>query len=236
MADYGAVVYNAAGTVQADSRWPNWVLRGKGSVAMTTDAGWTVGGILSATVTITADTPLLAFSCSANVCLLRATNSGTSYTYYFVNYGSPTGLTLYWWLFDKASSVPLTEDYGACFWDASGVMTWSSEQKPLRMVGVLTDLTSPGTYASERTYAVVQSNLFFHEQTKDEGLSYGPIAPGHKWATYRKVTGSARISSNVVTVEKQELESYGVDVLNSFVDVETTDGEVLYIAVDVTHY
>jgi hypothetical protein len=249
----GIEVKNNSGIVQITQDFYNFQLLATGSLTTAHDAAFSASSVESASVTVTGANPLCAFSCSALVTLGRVSNSGSSFTFYFLTPGS-THQTINYWIFDSANQVTVSDTFGLAIYRADASLAFHSSSKSMRVVDFYAlslpattssindqeDISSWGphtsTYTAGRTYAVVQSIMFRRTEKYNSIASYGPLAPGHKWMENSNMRGGASVSTNTVTFDINLLEQFHTDELNATAETYTQWGSLKWLVVDVTNY
>jgi hypothetical protein len=217
----GLQIFNANNVLQIDQDTLNFVLTNKGTATLTTDASWPVDPLQSATITITGTNPLFAFASPYDICVLRTTVSGSSFTYYITSVNCPNGGTVPYYVFDKANAAAISEHFGLEIFDASGNVVYHSGLKPLRIVGA-TSTYGINTLPSGPTYAVIQQNFEFRHTGIDTHISNT-----HVTSVSRAMTNANVISVGLTTYEN--FTNTSPIVLSDF-------GAGAWIFTDVTNY
>jgi hypothetical protein len=135
----------SGGGIQIDQTYKNLALRAKGSFDPGTSSNkgkWRIGSI-----TVTGNSPALAWRCAKPCAMVYATRSGTSITYTFMV--ADTSGTVEWWLFD-------TPDYGVANGPlglrvrnpATNAVVFDSRMKYMRVVGAVNGSIANGMPAN----------------------------------------------------------------------------------------
>ncbi len=137
-----------SGVVQLDQDTKCYQLVASGSGTFSSTVPMAGGGGYATVVVTNAVAPLVAIGLASGICahaVRKIHVSGTTWTYYF---SGGSGDSFDYYVFDH--SATLIENFGLAIYDGSGVLTYQSGGKPLRIVGM-----GPDTYTSGRTYAAV---------------------------------------------------------------------------------
>jgi len=124
---------NGGGGVQIDETYRNLSLRAKGSFNPGTvwNGTWRTG-----TITVTGNSPVLAWRASVPAAIVGASRSGNAITYTFMIAG--TAGTIDWWLFDETGFGSVTGNVGIRIRNPStGVVVFDSRMKYMRVVGFI---------------------------------------------------------------------------------------------------
>lgn len=222
---WGYRVRGAHGAAQIDNVRPNFALRDKGSVTLTTDAVWGVSPVVSAVITVTANNPVLAVKCADPVSVQYATNSGTTWTFYVTAHRS-SSVTVDWYLFDNAEHVSATVPTWGFRIRKQGDPTKTvlhSGQKVAKFVDVIT-ATGAYTYTSGRTYAVGMAKI------RNTFVS-NPFTPPGTYRNFHIIT-EAKVASNVVTVSAETYET----TITPFQEDSWGSSSLALLVFDVTGY
>ncbi len=136
--------FTDSGLVQLDQDTKNYQLVASGSGTFSSTVPMEGGGGYSTVVVTNAVAPLLAITASVHS-VRHIYISGSTWTFY-ISGGASESFDYY--VFDHSST--LIETFGLAIYDASGVLTFQSGGKPMRIVGV-----GAGTYTGGRDYAAV---------------------------------------------------------------------------------
>lgn len=221
---FGFRVTGDHGVTQIDSEYANFVMTQKGSVTLTSDALWGVSPVVSATIAVTAKSPMLALSCATPVTVQYATAIGSSWTFYVTAHTGTGGIGVNWWIFDDADEDAASPPaWGMRVRRSDGSVVWHSGQKVARIMPGLLGDSDAVTYTSGRTYAVCQVLKY--------NIFNSTFIGGTDWRN-QNIYGQAKVVSNVVTTSTEIYENY----------ITTTDQgsyagpSGIYLVVDVTGY
>ncbi|MGE7136229.1 hypothetical protein ACQKIE_01195 [Luteibacter sp. NPDC031894] len=173
---------NSGGAIQIDQTYRNLALRSKGAVAANTPwlTTWR-----TASITVAANSPVLAWRCNNPCAMVSAARSGSSITYTFMV--AATSGTIEWWLFDEPIYGGVTGSIGLRIRNpASGVVVFDSRQKYMRIVGSLNgslanDFPS-GAFQYPGSPAIVSGNSAYVYTSQVIGAPGGP--PPYPWLDF----------------------------------------------------
>lgn len=215
--------------------------------------------MVAGSVTITGVNPVLAFRGGNGkaINIRGITNSGSSWTFYFICQSS-TSVPLVYWVFDASgSALSMGGDVGLLLKDGTGVKTFDSRCWALNIVdevtsvgeGVATAVNAP----SGRTYAAIQSTPCWYSAMRDRGgysnaqnpptqagvgSPEDPRPSGTRWAymrsTYHHSTVQA-LANGGVTVGTTIFEDYSSWYsAPSTPQTSTANGTTRHCIIDVT--
>lgn len=149
---YGLQVYNDSGYLQIDGENPNIGLAAKGTITATVLEP--NGYIWSYNLTVSSLTfPMLALSGAAFI--NSVTNTGSTYTWTIYSYTA----TFQYFVFDTSVGIPVASGYGMNVYNAAGTRVYTTNVKPLRVLGRITATPTGFTsssYGSGKQLAVLQ--------------------------------------------------------------------------------
>lgn len=170
----------SGGGIQIDQTYKNLALRGKGSFNPGTS--WNYGKWRLGSITVTGNSPVLAWRCNAPCAMTYASRSGNSITYTFLI--AATSGTVEWWLFD-------TPDYGQANGDiglrvrnpATNAVVFDSRMKYMRVVGALNGTSGrPGDASYAGSPAIVTGNSVYSYVSQITGNIGSP--PPYPWIDF----------------------------------------------------
>lgn len=194
--------FNDSGSMQLSANLRNPVLRASGT--HTTVAGTQ---IISYTRAASGDSPLLAVAPASGSLRYMGTNfSGLTQNWHFEYFNGAVGDSIPYYVFDKPPAP--SGNFGIELYDAAGNLTYSIQNKPLRIVEAVSGAVPPGvaldkTYVAGRQYAAIVSrpsaNLIYRtlpNQTDFRGLTVQKITDGIRLhnEVYANATGDSHTS------------------------------------------
>jgi hypothetical protein len=180
------------GGIQIDQTYRNLAMRAKGSFSPGT--AWNNNKWRFGQITVTGNTPVLAWRCNSPCAMVYATRAGASITYTFI-VAATTG-TVEWWLFDDPAFGVATGPHGIRIRNPSnGVVVYDSRMKYMRVVGTLNGdfgaLVAPnnGSYAGGST-AVITGNAAYQYISNLVSQAGSPPFPWTDFVFYPMATVS----------------------------------------------
>lgn len=213
----GLEVYNDSGTILFNTMAKNACMFAKGTHLVTTGSSASPVGTRSILTVTSASFPMVAFrpQGTETMCIYQVTSSGTTHSFYIMCSGT-TSAAIDWWGFNF--TVQGSSGCGLEVYDSTGVLTYSTGTKPLRIVGAQT---------SGRSYAMIP----------------GGISGQAKWDPYPPV-GNYRRQSHFDGVNNAGTNQ--VRIINFIADQDSvsttvasptiTYGPQNFIIADVTNY
>jgi hypothetical protein len=230
--DIGYRTRNTGGGIQIDQTYRNLCLRAKGSFAPTTPwvTTWRMGSI-----TVTGNSPVLAWRCNSPCALVSSTRSGTSITYTFMM--AATSGTIEWWLFDDPAFGVVVGNIGLRIHNPSnGVVVFDSRQKYMRIVGGLSGTLANPFPTAAMNYpgspAVVSGNSAYIYTAQTIGAPGGP--PPYPWLDFVSYPMAA-VSGQQVTWSAQTSGAVNHPASQTFNSPSRQDA-YNYLVVDVSNY
>ncbi len=150
----GAFINNAVGGRLIDADAPNLMLKEKRSVTTVLHqiAGSSPYGSAAA-LTVEGEHPVVFWQADFPVCILRAYQSGRSWTY-GLWCDAPIGSVIQVLIFDDAHEVSVPGAYGIETYNASARRTWALRGKPLIVRGFGGNDELPANLPAGRSYAM----------------------------------------------------------------------------------
>jgi hypothetical protein len=229
----GVEIRNDSGYLQITEAYTNFVLVGKGSVALDGGAwshssvggAWTAGSHCQISVPNTSGfPPLMALRCSTEVILLAANLVSGNWVFDVTSvYGTAHTETVYWYAFNPCPNVA-PSNYGFEVFKADGTLAFHSGYPPLRVADVRTTAGTT-TLATGRVCALAVAQ---HTITVSSELPVGP-----NWS--RVWTGdNLKTSGNTGTVGSFQY-CFSTNSVH-FGTSGVTSGSTVVLVVDVTDY
>ena len=218
---FGFQLIGDSSNYQVDDTYANYVMTSKGTGTLTTDNMYPQA-IVSCSITVSGVAPMIAYSCSSRMVQLYVQNSGSTWTFFMTSKTATNGSTFNYYIFDKADQDSVSGGYGIEVFNSSGVRTFHSSNKVLRIAGI-----GGGTYTSGRTYAAIQFV---------QGMSYNETDISGVGSLYRinlSYTG-ASISSNVVSVAANIYVNYTTTTITG--NTYSNSSGSVFGVIDVTNY
>lgn len=223
----GFIIYGDSGTVQIDDTYPNLALLKKGTATLT-DTGNEFTQSRSALITVTGETPMIAWTSNFPVFLAMVSKSGSTYTFRLMSTNAYDGYSFTYYVFDRPVDSGSTS--GVQVFDSAGRLTFDSGRKYLRVMGVGNhDINTSGTvssYPGTRTYAV----------TTMQATLYAPVtwvSVGATWTSVLLFQGASTASNGYTYGPLQVASAFGSSSqLPSY--PSSIHGKIMLI--DVTHY
>jgi len=177
----GFQVINDSGSIIVDEKYSNLTMRSKGTNIVVQDLSYIEWHGSTSTLTVTAETPVLAIASSFFTAIRSVTNNNNGTWTFILMHGADSG-TYDWYLFDKAHYVG-DSNCGLQIFDAAGQKTFDSGTCYANVIDVVAFsrtvpvpyISAPGAsatsyftnnYTAGKVYAVVQGlqayNLAFY--------------------------------------------------------------------------
>lgn len=252
----GLRVRNDAGSYQIDQDYSGFGLLAKGTIPMTLDPATHPQPMRIGSVSVTGETPMIAFKAPGHaVNLVRQANSGSSWTFHFRSQSS-SDYTLSYWVFDNAKLTGGdTIQAGLKVRRANGEIAWHSGMRPLRIASGV-DLTPPTEadlwnmgaqgprgpkqiveVPAGRTYAALQGSFCFATTHRNFGVIRDP--DGGTTSTFKQMVLTSSHSAAVVSDTQVEAGLFQFEYFQGSYPSSTEEtvsvyGDLMFWVIDVT--
>jgi hypothetical protein len=223
---------NAGGGIQIDQNFRNLALRSKGTLVPGTS--WNAGKWRLGTITVTGNSPVLAWRSASPAAMVQATRTGTSITYTFII--AATGGSIDWYLFDEPVYGVAAGTLGMRIRNpTTGVVVFDSRMKYMRIVGTIngdfSQTVPPAAGAYAGTPAIVTGNAPYLYFSNTVGQATPPPYPWIDQVTYPM----AAITGGNIAWTKQQSDAVNHPASQTF-QVGGQQNAYNYLVIDVTGF
>jgi len=176
----GVRIRNGSGGIQIDETYKNLALRAKGTLVPATS--WNGGKWRLGSITVTGNSPVLAWRSASPVAMTSSSRSGSSVTYNFIM--AATDGSIDWFLFDEPVYGSAQGSVGLRIRNpTTGVVVFDSRMKYMRIVGAVSgdfsSLNPPANGSYAGSPAIVTGNSPYNYIVQTIGAPGG--APPYPW-------------------------------------------------------
>jgi hypothetical protein len=244
----GLEVYNDYGTIQIIESYNNYGLLQKGNLAFSVIGNEAINPTYRYYANLTINCSSSAIVCvkSSNIPIVNGTGqylvnytfsqySGSSYTITFfggVGFDPYPTHSVDYYVFDKLSSINITDNYGIVSYKPDGTQAFNSNMKILKIIGVYNTESNAVTVPSGKIYAFLISSTKYKEDTSFLN-NYDST-----YDTYRVTKSKSGIYNNGTTINTgmQLTQSITNNYPIGTPEIHLSYGQPQYWLIDVTNY